>query len=258
MAKEAYYFSHDANARQDEKILMMLSEHGWEGYGIYWALVEMMFESSETVLNHNKIKGISFSYNIDITLLQSVINTCITEELFVSNGEQFWSESLKIRKSKYHEIKTKKSEAGKKGMAKRWGEQQKDNTVITKDNTVITEDNKGKERKGKEIKEKDHTDINILFEDVWKEYPNKRGSKPSALKSFKKALKEGTTIEEIKKGIEQYTEYCNSSDWYSPANGSTWFNQQRWNDDYSVKDKSSNKPIEQTPKYKPFQLDLEE
>jgi hypothetical protein len=87
--KEAYYFSHDANARQDEKVLMLRAEHGWEGYGIYWALVEMMFESSETALHHNKIRGIAVSYNINITVLESVINTCITEELFVSDGEKF-------------------------------------------------------------------------------------------------------------------------------------------------------------------------
>jgi hypothetical protein len=143
--KEAYYFSHDANARQDEKILMLRAEHGWQGYGIFWALVEMMFESSDTSLHHNKIKGIAVSYNIDITVLESVINTCITEELFVSDGESFWSDSLIKRKSKYKELKEKKSEAGRKGMSKRWGNQQKDNTVITDDNTVITENNKGKE-----------------------------------------------------------------------------------------------------------------
>ncbi len=150
MSKEAYYFSHDANARQDEKILMLRAEHGWEGYGIYWALVEMMFESSDTALHHSKTKGIAVSYNIDITLLESVINTCVTENLFVSDGVMFWSESLKRRKSKYHELKAKKSEPGKKGMAKRWG---KKNTVITDDNRVITKDNKGKESKGKESKE---------------------------------------------------------------------------------------------------------
>jgi hypothetical protein len=153
--KEAYYFSHDANARQDEKILMLRAEHGWQGYGIFWALVEMMFESSDTSLHHNKIKGIAVSYNIDITVLESVINTCITEELFVSDGESFWSDSLIKRKSKYKELKEKKSEAGRKGMSKRWGNQQKDNTVITDDNTVITENNKGKESKEKESKEKE-------------------------------------------------------------------------------------------------------
>jgi hypothetical protein len=142
--KEAYYFSHDANARQDEKILMLRAEHGWEGYGIYWALVEMMFEASDSALHHNKIRGIAVSYNINITVLESVINTCITEELFVSDGEKFWSDSLIRRKNKYQEIKEKKAEAGRKGMAKRWG---KDNTVITDDNTAITKDNKGKESK---------------------------------------------------------------------------------------------------------------
>jgi len=153
--KEAYYFSHDANARQDEKILMLRAEYGWEGYGIYWALVEMMFESGETALHHKKIKGIAVSYNIDITLLEGVINTCITEQLFISDGENFWSDSLRRRKTKYREMKDKRSEAGKKGMAKRWGKQQNDNTVITDDNTVITKNNKEKESKVKEIKEKE-------------------------------------------------------------------------------------------------------
>jgi hypothetical protein len=145
--KTAYYFSHDSNARQDEKILMLRAEHGWEGYGIYWALVEMMFESSDTSLHHSKIKGIAVSYNIDITVLESVINTCISEDLFVSDGECFWSESLMRRKSKYQELKDKKSQAGRKGMEKRWGNKQKDNSVITDDNNVITKNNKGKESK---------------------------------------------------------------------------------------------------------------
>jgi hypothetical protein len=167
--KEAYYFSHDANARQDEKILMLRAEHGWQGYGIFWALVEMMFESSDTSLHHNKTKGIAVSYNIDITVLESVINTCITEELFISDGESFWSDSLIKRKSKYKELKEKKSEAGRKGMSKRWGNQQKDNTVITDDNTVITENNKGKEMKVKESKEKESKE-------------NKKKEKPSSPK----------------------------------------------------------------------------
>lgn len=154
--KETYYFSHDCNARNDEKVLMLRAEHGMEGYGIYWALVEMMFESSDTCLYHNKIKGIAVSYNIDITLLKSVIKTCIDEELFYSDENVFWSESLRRRKGKYHEIKEKKSDAGKKGMASRWG---LNNTVITplldSNNTDITKHNKGKESKVNEIKEKD-------------------------------------------------------------------------------------------------------
>jgi hypothetical protein len=169
MSKEAYYFSHDANARQDEKILMLRAEYSWEGYGIYWALVEMMFESSDSALHHNKTKGIAVSYNIDITVLESVINTCITENLFVSDGVKFWSESLVKRKSKYHEIKKKKSDAGKKGMEKRWANKDSDNGVITDDNSVITKDNKGKESKENKSKENKSKETNNSPKQVYDE-----------------------------------------------------------------------------------------
>lgn len=150
--KEAYYFSHDSNAHRDEKILMMRAEHGWEGYGIYWALIEMMFESADTALHHDKTKGVALNYNIDITLLNSVITTCIENELFESNDVVFWSNSLIKRKEKLLESRRNKSEAGKKGMAKRWGSKdENDNNVITEDNGVITKDNKVKESKVKEI-----------------------------------------------------------------------------------------------------------
>lgn len=143
--KDAYYFSHDANARNDEKILMLRAEHGWQGYGLYWALVEMMFESNETCLHHSRIRGIAVSYNIDITVLESVISTALSEGLFVSDGDKFWSESLRRRKKAFYELRKKRSEAGKKGMEARWGTPE----TPTPDNGVITKNNKGKESKGK-------------------------------------------------------------------------------------------------------------
>jgi hypothetical protein len=157
MPKDAYYFSHDSNSRNDEKILMLRAEYGWEGYGIFWILIEMMFENEETALKHKNLKGISVNYNIDITLLSSIVNIAITENLFVSDGEYFWSESLRKRKSEFHKLREKKSLAGKKGMKERWRSVENkeiDNSVITNDSTNITENNKGKERKGKENKRK--------------------------------------------------------------------------------------------------------
>lgn len=221
--KDAYYFSHDCNARNDEKILMLRAEHGWEGYGIYWALIEMMFESAETSLSHNKIKGIAVSYNIDITLLESVINTCIREGLFCSDNDTFWSESLRRRKNKYHEIKKKRSEAGKKGMAKRWG---KNNTDITNDNNSynndITKNNKGKESKVKENK-----DIySAFFEKVWSLYPNKVGKGKISDTKKKEIYKLGDEFERcISRYIKHVEERRNSGfKDLKYQNGSTFFN----------------------------------
>lgn len=147
--KTTYYFSHDSNARNDDKILMLRSEYSWEGYGIYWLLVEMMFESKETELQHNKLKGIAVTHNIDPEHLDNIVRYCIKEQLFYSDGKVFWSESLRKRKEKFLDLTKKRSKAGKKGMESRWAT---DNTVITNDNTVITNDNKGNEMKGNEKK----------------------------------------------------------------------------------------------------------
>ncbi|MDV7392570.1 hypothetical protein RZS08_14485, partial [Arthrospira platensis SPKY1] len=99
-------------------------------------------------------------------VLSNVIDTAISEQLFVSDGIYFWSESLRARKKEFHKSREQKSIAGKKGMEKRWGKKNKstentdldngvitdDNSVIAEEESVITENNKGKERKRKEKK----------------------------------------------------------------------------------------------------------
>lgn len=156
MKKESYYFSHDANARKDEKVLCLLVEHGYEGYGIYWALIEMMFENQDTAISRKLLKGIAYDLRIDITKLQSVITTCYSVNLFQADKEKIWSNSLRRRKAEWEEKRKKRSEAGKRGMASRWSPDNNvtnpDNNVITQNNGDITKYNKGKERKAKKSK----------------------------------------------------------------------------------------------------------
>lgn len=89
--------------------------------------------------------------------------------------------------------------------------------------------------KEKELENKEQklssAELTDKFESLWKLYPNKKG-KPSALKSYKKAIKNGVTDELIKQGIENYNEYLAKNTWLKPAHGSTWFNQERWTDEY--------------------------
>jgi hypothetical protein len=158
MKKDAYYFSHDCNARKDEKVLTLLAEHGYEGYGLYWCLVEMMFENQDTAISRKLLKGIAYDLRVDITLLQKVITTCYNTSLFQADKEKIWSNSLRRRKAEWLEKKNKLSFAGKRGMESRWHSDnnviKKDNEVITPTNTVITPDNIviTKERKGKKRK----------------------------------------------------------------------------------------------------------
>ena len=72
------------------------------------------------------------------------------------------------------------------------------------------------------------------FEELWKLYPKKRG-KTEAFNDYKKAIKAGTTNEEIKQGILNLIEDIRKNkteDQFIPY-GSTFFHKKRWTDDLS-------------------------
>src|SRR5699024_5065848 len=70
------------------------------------------------------------------------------------------------------------------------------------------------------------------FEVLWKEYPKKQGKK-KALTYYKRSIKNGVTDEVIMQGIEDYKKYLDvNKSWLKPMDGSRWFNEERWNDEY--------------------------
>lgn len=75
--------------------------------------------------------------------------------------------------------------------------------------------------------------IETEFEELWKLYPRKEGKK-EALRHYQRARKNGTTFEEVKAGILNYCEHIKreKKEMQYIAYGSTWFNGERWNDEY--------------------------
>lgn len=73
------------------------------------------------------------------------------------------------------------------------------------------------------------------FNKLWEAYPNKKG-KESAFKAYQKAVKDGVTDEIISDGIRRYCEEIRikRTEQQFIAYGSSWFNQRRWEDDYST------------------------
>jgi hypothetical protein len=115
MAKHALYFSHDSNARTDEKIVDLRMCLGWEGYGIYWAIVEMLSESTDYVMDINH-KRIAFALNTNEDIIEDIITNY---NLFNIEGSIFGSESL----SRRMELKDKRAEKARKGANARWKKQ---------------------------------------------------------------------------------------------------------------------------------------
>lgn len=75
------------------------------------------------------------------------------------------------------------------------------------------------------------------FNKLWELYPNKKGKK-DAFNHYKRAIKNGATNKQIQDGIVNYKNDLAKNDWMKPAMGSTWFNKERWNDDYENGDKT--------------------
>ena len=42
---EVQYFSHDYNARRDRKMVRLRLQMGYEGVGIFWSIVEYLYEN---------------------------------------------------------------------------------------------------------------------------------------------------------------------------------------------------------------------
>jgi len=106
-------FLHDANARNDERSAVLICKCGYEGYGIYWALIEMMRESSKLRLDARKLASIAHSLNAPFAVVSGTVDCGFEAELFHQEDEHFfYSRSLRRRLSNYHEISEKRRNAG--------------------------------------------------------------------------------------------------------------------------------------------------
>ena len=99
--KDAYFFSHDCNARNDPKILALRSVYGAEGYGVYFMLVEILREQPEYRLSVNKYiwNTLAMQMQVEASHLEQIITDCCTEfaengsTLLVNDGEYLYSDA---------------------------------------------------------------------------------------------------------------------------------------------------------------------
>ena len=124
MPKDAFWFPHDANARNDPAICAMRTKYKGEGYGWYWILIEMMREQSDYKLSHCLTNGYAMQMQCQPIKASNYIADCIAFGLFESDGTKFWSNSL-IRRM---EGKDRRAEAGRNAAQKRW-ENKQENAV---------------------------------------------------------------------------------------------------------------------------------
>ena len=164
MAKETFYFSHDYNTRTDMKIKRLLIKQGYLGYGVFWAIIEDLYN------NENRIEKDYESISLDLRCDQEIVRSVVEDfGLFDFDDKNFSSKSVQKRL----EERESKSSKAKDSIKKRWSKNAKneenDTNVIRPeyDRNTINEENDTnvirpeydrntiKEKKVKDIKVKD-------------------------------------------------------------------------------------------------------
>lgn len=141
--KETFYFSHDYNARNDEKILKLLSgKDGWYSYGLYWGIIEKLYEAGGYLkLDYDCI---AFDMRTDSERIRTVIDS----ELFERSNEKFYSKSVLARLR----ARKGKSEKARQSASMRWNKAKKEDANAMR---TQCDSNAIKERKGKDSKVKE-------------------------------------------------------------------------------------------------------
>lgn len=114
------FFSHDSNARNDEKCLELRAQFGWEGYGIFWAIIEMLKDATGYKLKAENIGYLELTLNKPNEYLIAYLSFCYKIELFKTDNIYFWSDSLISRMQYMENVQERKIRGGKKGAEIRW------------------------------------------------------------------------------------------------------------------------------------------
>lgn len=106
------YFSHDTKARSDSKLVSLAMRQGMEGLGVYWCIVEMLYENDGKMMR-TECERIAYELRTHSDCINSVI---YEHELFQWDDLYFWSNSVLNRLKTI----TEKSDKARQSATKRW------------------------------------------------------------------------------------------------------------------------------------------
>lgn len=171
--KDAYFFSHDCNARNDPKILALRSVYGAEGYGVYFMLIEILREQPEYKLAVNKYiwSTLAMQMQVDASRLEQIISDCCAEfsengnTLLVNDGKFLYSASLLRRMGKVDDISNLRREAAKKRWENKPCKVSDGSDGCNGDANAGQEQSKEKKRKAKQSRAEQRKEKKNIFSD---------------------------------------------------------------------------------------------
>ncbi|MEN2666012.1 DUF4373 domain-containing protein [Listeria aquatica] len=233
------YFPLDVHIFEDEKIEAISGEFGIKGELAVIKLLCAVYEKGYFIVWNEltKAKLLKRLPGTSKELLEQIVNRLIAWGFF---NESLFNSAKVLTSSK---IQATFLEATKRRKTKKptlhWINA--DNNLVEEGvNVYINPQSKVKESKVNKSKT-NKTDLENDFLKLWSLYPRKE-RKEAAYTAYKKAIKEGVTNKEIQDGIVLYKQHiqAKNTEHQFIAQGGTWFNQRRWNDEYDLTPETKN------------------
>ena len=252
--KKRLTFPHEYNARNNPKLQNVLSALGLEGIGLYWCLIEQLYEQGGKI-PISQYKCISFVLHLNYKCIERIINDF---GLFETDGQYFWSNRVLETINQQVSI----SEKRKSAISKRWQKDTADTNVIQLYNTCIQEKESNKEKediynninnninnnnlltnninkeKKANKKKKVFTESEQQFEDFRQHYPGIKRGFQIEFDNFKKKHPNWQDILPLLipavDRLIAYSEKCRARGQFVAEypHLQTWLNQSRWEIEY--------------------------
>lgn len=139
MPLENLWFRHDFNARNNPKLLKLKMKMNMEGVGIYWSLIETLYELNG-YLKEDDLEAFCFNEHIEMEKVKQVLNLANFQ---YDKIKGYYSNGVLERINQREEYCAKQKEKADK----RWGKQKKQGS---KEQEQVEEN---KEKKGTNIQE---------------------------------------------------------------------------------------------------------
>ena len=140
---DKHFIKHDVNSMKDSKILSLRKSFGMEGYGIFWSLLEILFNENGK-LSESKLSDIAWELRVDETLIKSILDT----DLFIKIEDYYTNKRID---ETLNTVETR-SKIATKAVNTRWEKHRSSITSGITDSNTICNTDKIREEKIREDK----------------------------------------------------------------------------------------------------------
>lgn len=135
------WFRHDVNLCRQPEVIRMMMKYSWQGYGIYMGLLEHLYQegTNDKKMCRLDVDVLAYMLRADAEIISNIISNF---NLFVVDGEYFYSELITQNAGEREQLTKARAEAGKNGAKKRWSRQTNSTETQLDNSNVIANDSK--------------------------------------------------------------------------------------------------------------------